>query len=159
AGVEQVIDRGLDDVEGIAQFVSDATGHLTNRRQSFAALQASGVFGLVSVLDDGQVQIEQLVERANRVLQVLRVAPPFGGQNAYQSCSQPRESSVGIDLFQSNLDVAPANLPTSGDIVEVVTAAEQFAQPLHQGALEAVDLCLSPGDDFAGVGMTVNLVV
>ena len=39
AGVEQVVDRGLDHVERVAQFVGDAAGHLADGRQPLAALQ------------------------------------------------------------------------------------------------------------------------
>ena len=38
AGVEQVVDRGLDDVERVAQLVGDAAGDLADGRQPLAAL-------------------------------------------------------------------------------------------------------------------------
>ena len=61
AGVEQIVDRGLDDVERIAQFVGDAAGHLADGRQPLAALLPGQVFGLVGVLDDGQVQVQSML--------------------------------------------------------------------------------------------------
>ena len=53
----------------------------------------------------------------------------------------------------------PADLPAAGDVLLVVAAGEQLAQPLDQRALEAVDLLLAAGDDLAGIGMATNLIV
>ena len=71
ACVQQIIDGRLDDVERVAQLVSDASGNLTDGRQALAALQADDVFRLVGVLDEGQVEIDQRVERAPARAQLL----------------------------------------------------------------------------------------
>ena len=81
AGVEQVVDRRLDHVERVAQLVGDAAGDLPERRQPLAPLEPRRVLGLVGVLDDRQVEVEQLVERADRLLQGhgRRLASSRGG--------------------------------------------------------------------------------
>jgi hypothetical protein len=61
AGVEQEVGGGLDHVEGVAQLVGDAAGHLADGRQPLAPLLPGQVFALVGVLDLGEVQVEQLV--------------------------------------------------------------------------------------------------
>jgi hypothetical protein len=115
--------------------VSDAAGHLTDGSHSFAALQSSRVFVLVCVLDDGQIEIEQLIECEQGLLQVLHICLPVRVQNALQSRSQPREGDVGVDLFESNFNVPPAHLPTAGDIIPIIAACHQFTEPLPQCAL------------------------
>ena len=76
AGVQQVIDRGLHDVKRLAQLVGHAPCHLSDCDQPLKALQAQGVFGLVSVFDDRQIQVQQLIQGANGAAQLrLRAGP------------------------------------------------------------------------------------
>ena len=60
-GVEQVIYGSLHDIQGIAQFVGDATCYLPDRCQPFRPLLPSDIFRLIGVLDLGQIQIRSLL--------------------------------------------------------------------------------------------------
>ena len=64
--------------------------------------------------------------------------------------AQPRERDVGIDLLQADLDMPPADPPAAGDVIGVVGAGQELADPLHERALEPVDLGLPARDDLAG---------
>ena len=152
AGVQQVVDRGLDHVERVAQLVGDAAGDLPERRQPLAPLEPRDVLGLVGVLDDRQVEVQQLVERADRLLQGLRVTRPALVERADQPDPQPRQRDVGVDLIQADLDVPPADPPAAGDVVGIVRPGQQVADPLDQRALEPIDLGLPARDDLARVG-------
>jgi hypothetical protein len=140
--------------------VSDAAGHLADGRQPLGPLLAGGVLGLVGVLDQGQVQIEQGVQGPADGQQRAGVATwPGVLQGVEQAAAQPRQGHVGVDLAQADLDVPPADTPAPGHVGAVVAAREQFTQPLHQGALEALDLGGAAGEDLAGLGVAVDLGV
>jgi hypothetical protein len=96
AGIEQVVHGSLDDVERVAQLVSHAAGHLSNGRQPLATLKPSHVLSLIGVVDQGKVEVHQLIERTNRRLQLLGIARPGFLQRAEQAKPQPGQSDVGV---------------------------------------------------------------
>ena len=53
----------------------------------------------------------------------------------------------------------PADPPAAGDVVGVVRAGEELAEPLHQRSLEPFDLRLAARDDLARIIMAVDLGV
>ena len=122
-------------------------------------LQPGGIFGLVGLLDDGQVEVQQRVERPDRGPQAVRIAPPGLLHRPDQARPQPRQRGVGVDLFEADLDVPPADPPAASHVRFVVPAGEQLADPPQQRALEAVDLGLAARDDLAGLGVTLDLGV
>ncbi len=78
---------------------------------------------------------------------------------ADQPRPQPGQRDVGVDLLEADLDVPPADPPAAGDVVGIVPAREQIADPLHERALEPLDLGLSARDDLACIRVALDLVV
>ena len=159
AGVQQVVDRRLDHVQRIAELVRDAAGDLPEGGQPLGPLKPRRVLVLIGVLDDRQVEIEQLVERADRLLQGCVVALPVILEAADEPCPEPRQRDIGVDLLEPDLDMPPADPPAAGDVVGVVRAGEELAKPLHQRSLEPFDLRLAARDDLARIIVAVDLGV
>ena len=72
---------------------------------------------------------------------------------------KPGQGDVGVDLLEADLDVAPADPPAAGDVAGVVLPGEEIADPLHESALEPVDLGLAARDDLARIGVALDLGV
>ena len=159
AGIEQVVDRCLDHVQRVANLVGNSAGDLPEGRQPLAPLKPRHVLGLVGVLDDRQVEVQQLVERADRGLQAIGIALPGFVKIAEQPGAEPGQCDVGIDLVEPDLDVPPADAPAACDILGVVPAREQIADPLHESALESIDLGLPTRDDLACIRVSLDLSV
>ena len=159
AGRLEVVQRGLDDVQRVADLVRDAAGDLAQRGQPLAVPEAGGVLGLVGVLDLGQVEVHELVERPDRRDEAVAIAGPGLAQVPDQAVAEPRERDVGIHLFEADLGVPGPDPPASGGIVAIVGAAEEVAEPSQQRALEAIDLGLPAGEDPVGRGVARDLGV
>ena len=159
AGVEQVVDRGLDHVQRVAQLVGDAAGDLAERRQPLAALVAGGVLGLVGVLDDGQVEVEQLVERPDRRHEAAAIALATTRPGAAPG---RRGAGTGRRWCRPGRGRSrrAASRPASGGRRSRGRSGRRAARGAsQQRPLEPVDLRLAAGDDLAGLGVAVDLGV
>jgi hypothetical protein len=71
------------------------------------------MLALVGLLDLGQVQVQQLVQRLDRRHQRIAVTLPPPPQRADQTVAQAGQRNVGGDLVEADLDVAQADPPAS----------------------------------------------
>ena len=90
---------------------------------------------------------------------VLGSPVPALVEAADQARAKPRQRDVGVDLLQADLDVPPADPPAAGDVVGIVRPGQQLADPLHESALEPVDLGLPARDDLARCRVALDLGV
>ncbi len=80
-------------------------------------------------------------------------------RRANEPRAQPRECDVGINLLEADLDMPPADPPPPGDVIGIVVAGQELANPLHERPLEPVDLGLPARDHLASRGMPLDLGV
>ena len=130
AGVEQVVDRGLHHVQRVAQLVGHAR-RPPGRASPAARLRwrRPGVLGLVGVLDDRQVEVEQLVQRPDRRSRDVGRSPSQSPAGRDQPGPEPRQGDVGVDLVEADLDVPPADPPAALDVSRVVRPGEAARGP------------------------------
>src|SRR5579884_337096 len=55
--------------------------------------------------------------------------------------------------------MSPADLPPAGNVILIVAAGHQLAQPLPECAFETFNLSRSASDDLTGIGMAADFVV
>src|SRR5205823_10946869 len=112
-----------------AQFVRDASSHLTDRGQTFAALLPGQVLGLIGILDDCQVEVEERVQRPPNGQPLGSGIEGIEFQRQEQSAPQTGQRDVGVYLVKADLNVAPADPPATREVILVVLAGKQFVKP------------------------------
>ena len=78
--------------------MGDAAGHLADRGEAIELGLPGGVLRLVSVLDQGQIQIEPLVQGPAGPTELRRVAPPSIFKRLGEARSETRNGDIGVDL-------------------------------------------------------------
>jgi hypothetical protein len=132
---------------------------LADRGQPLAVLLAGEVLRLVGVLDLGQVQVEQFVQRRDGGHQAGTVPRPALPQRPHQPGADARQGDVGVKLVEPDLDVPPADPPAPDHVLAVVGPGEQLPHPAEQTSLESIDLLLAAGNDAVGTRVTLYLGV
>src|SRR5687767_6310398 len=93
------------------------------------------------------------MEKFNRVSALLQP------DDVEQAPAQARQGGIGVDLIETDFNMTQANAPTAGDVIGVVAAGEQFSKPIGQRYFKSSDLLGATSDDFACIGMALNLGV
>ncbi len=129
------------------------------RRPSSACSRRATYSPVVGLVDDGQVKVEQLVERTDRRSELVRLTCTLLVHRLDHTRAQSSQGGVGIDLVEADLDVPHADSPAALHVRLVVRTEEQLTDPPQQGAFEAIDLLLAACDDVTRVGVTIDLGV
>jgi|GEM_PF-4648275 len=79
---------------------------------------------MVGVFDDRQVQIEQAVERENRLVEFPGRSDPGGKQGTDQLIADSRKGCIGLDLIEPQFGVPFSYLQASPHVLVVVAALE-----------------------------------
>ncbi len=124
-----------------------------------SALLAVKILRLVGILNDGEIQIEERIERTPDGDSFAKIAAPVLIEAAKQPTAEAGKGNVGIHLVKADLDVSPANPPAPGDIIAIVPPGQELPDPIYQSAPEPLDLRRPAGNDFSGLGVAFDLGV